>query len=47
MSTIIWIIVAIAVVAIVIYLLKDKTFKKKEEGPTTPPSTPPTEGPTI
>lgn len=44
MNTIIWIIIAIVVVAIVIYLLKDKIFKKKEgEGP----SIPPTEGPTM
>lgn len=44
MNTIIGIIIAIVVVAIVIYLLKDKIFKKKEgEGP----SIPPTEGPTM
>lgn len=39
MNTIIWIIIAIVVVGIVIYLLKDKIFKKKEgEGPSVPPT---------
>jgi len=44
MTTLIWIIVAIIVIGVVIYLFKDKIFKKKEgEGP----SMPPTEGPTM
>jgi len=48
MDLIIWIIAIIVVVGIVIYLLKDKIFKKKDEGngmppmpPSEPPSTPP------
>ncbi len=45
MSTIIWIIVAVIVIGIVIYLLKDKIFKKEGGGPSTPPSTP--GGPTM
>jgi len=46
MSTLIWIIIAIVAVGIIIYLLKDKIFKKKEGGgPTSPPAAP--GGPTM
>ncbi len=49
MWTIIWIVVAAVVVGFIIYLFKDKIFKKKEEGGPTPPSVPPStpEGPTM
>ena len=50
MTTLIWIVLVIVVVGVIIYLFRDKIFKKKEGGeppvpPQAPPSTP--EGPTM
>jgi len=48
-TTILWIVIAIVVVGVIIYLFKDKIFKKGGEGPTPPSSIPPTPpaGPTM
>ena len=45
MSTIIWIIVAIVVIGVIIYLIKGKGLKKKEGGGSAPPTAP--GGPTM
>lgn len=41
MMTIIWIVVAVIVVGLIIYLFRDKIFGKKEGGGPQPPMSPP------